>query len=423
MTSENVNVNFFDADTNNCPYHAYQELRDEAPVWLDPRTGMYVITRYDDVRAVVMDTANFVNQRQASRVATPEMIERQKKILALYKEKGWVPAPTLAGRDDPNHKEMRGLFDHAFRPSRIKQLDPIVEGVTQELFAKFIGEGQCDWVRAFAVPLPLIVIGVQMGANQEDIWQIKAWTDAWVQRLGMMQTEAEALWSTEMEIEAQHYFQPIFEKLRKEPNDTLLSDLVNTEIPEWGRTLTDEELHAEMMADTFVGGSETSTNALSGGIMLLSQHRDQWAKLKSDPDKYVPQLVEEAIRLEGPVQGLFRTAAADVVMHGVTIPQGSIVNIRFAAANRDERHFENPDALDLDRPNARSQIGFGAGVHFCLGAPLARRELAIGFRAFVDHIDDFELVDPDMTFEYQRNFALRALTSLPITFTAKKKAS
>ena len=144
-----------------------------------------------------------VNQRQASRVATPEMVERQKKIIALYKEKGWVPAPTLAGRDDPNHKEMRGLFDHAFRPSRIKQLDPIVEGVAQELFAKFIDEGRCDWVRAFAVPLPLIVIGVQMGANQEDIWQIKAWTDAWVQRLGMMQTEEEALWSTEMEIEAQ----------------------------------------------------------------------------------------------------------------------------------------------------------------------------------------------------------------------------
>jgi cytochrome P450 len=379
-----------------------------------------VITRYDDVRAVVMDTERFVNQRQASRVASPEMIERQKKIHALYKEKGWVPAPTLAGRDDPNHKEMRGLFDHAFRPSRIKQLDPIVEGVAQELFAKFINESQCDWVRAFAVPLPLIVIGVQMGANQEDIWQIKAWTDAWVQRLGMMQTEEEALWSTEMEIEAQHYFQPIFERLRVEPNDTLLSDLVNTVIPEWGRTLTDEELHAEMMADTFVGGSETSTNALSGGIMLLTQHKDQWAKLKSDPDKYVPQLVEEAVRLEGPVQGLFRTAAVDVEMHGVKIPAGAIVNIRYAAANRDERHFENPDALDLDRPNSRSQIGFGAGVHFCLGAPLARRELAIGFRAFVDNIDDFELIDPSMTFEYQKNFALRALTSLPIRFTKKK---
>ena len=108
------------------------------------------------------------------------------------------------------------------------------------------------------MPLPLIVIGKQMGAPEEDIWRIKAWTDAWVQRLGMMQTEEEMVWSTEQEIEAQHYFQPIFERLRREPDDTLLSDLVNTEIPEWGRPLNDNELHAEMMADTFVGGSETT---------------------------------------------------------------------------------------------------------------------------------------------------------------------
>jgi len=175
------------------------------------------------------------------------------------------------------------------------------------------------------------------------------------------------------------------------------------------------------MADTFVGGSETSTNALSGGIMLLAKNPKAWSQLRSDPDKYVPVLVEEAIRLEGPVQGLFRVTTVDVEMHGVTIPAGSTVNIRFAAANRDDRHFENPDELDLDRANTRSHVGFGAGVHFCLGAPLARRELAIGFRAFVDNIADFALVDPDMHLDYQRNFALRALTSLPITFEAKRK--
>jgi cytochrome P450 len=421
VSDKTVDVNFFDVETNNCPYHAYKDLRDDAPVWKDPRTGMYVISRYDDVRAVVTDVERFSNAKKPVRINTPEMIERQQKIGNLYKEKGWVPAPTLAGRDDPNHKEMRSLFDHAFRPSRIKLLDPMVERVSQQLVDAFIDKGTCDWVQAFAVPLPLIVIGFQMGAPEEDIWKIKAWTDAWVQRLGMMQTEEEALWSTEMEIEAQHYFQPIFDKLRKEPNDTLLSDIVNTVIPEWGRTLSDEELHAEMMADTFVGGSETSTNALSGGIMLLAKNPKAWSQLRSDPDKYVPVLVEEAIRLEGPVQGLFRVTTVDVEMHGVTIPAGSTVNIRFAAANRDDRHFENPDELDLDRANTRSHVGFGAGVHFCLGAPLARRELAIGFRAFVDNIADFALVDPDMHLDYQRNFALRALTSLPITFEAKRK--
>ena len=190
------------------------------------------------------------------------------------------------------------------------------------------------------MPLPLIVIGVQMGANPDDIWRIKAWTDAWVQRLGLMQTPEEVVWSTEMEIEAQHYFQPIFERLRAEPDDTLLSDLVNTPIPEWGRCLTDEELHAEMMADTFVGGSETTTNALSGGVRLLIEHPDQWDRLKSDPDTYLPALVEEVLRLESPVQRLTRTAAVDVELHGVTIPAGTSVLIGYAAANRDDRVFE-----------------------------------------------------------------------------------
>ena len=133
--------------------------------------------------------------------------------------------------------------------------------------------------------MPLIIIGKQMGAPEKDIWRIKAWTDAWVKRLGLMQTDAEAIWSAEMEIEQQHYFQPIFEQLRREPNDTLLSELVNREIPEWGRKLNDNELHAEMTADTFVGGSETTTNALSAGIMLLAQNPDCFTLLKSDPER------------------------------------------------------------------------------------------------------------------------------------------
>ena len=232
-------VDFFDPDISECPYQAYKILRDNAPVWQDPKSGMFIITRYEDVQEVLRNTEKFRNKRDKSKIDN-----RSRKLREIYKEKGWVPAPTLAGRDDPEHKEMRKLFAHAFRPQKIKKMDPFVESLANRLIDSFIDQGRCDWVREFAIPLPLIVIGHQVGVPEKDIWQIKAWTDAWVQRLGMMQTEDEAIWSTEMEIEAQHYFQPIFERLRKTPDDTLLSDLVNTEIPEWGRTLTDEELHA-----------------------------------------------------------------------------------------------------------------------------------------------------------------------------------
>ncbi|MGI9621735.1 MAG: cytochrome P450 [Acidimicrobiales bacterium] len=409
---EVADVDFFDPEISECPYPAYAVLREQAPVWRDDRTGMFVLTRYDDIHQVLRDTERFKNSRDRSKTDP-----RAHKIKALYEEKGWVPAPTLAGRDDPGHKEMRGLFNHAFRPQKIKQLDPFVESLAYRLIDDFLGDRRCDWVRQFAIPLPLIVIGVQMGAREEDIWQIKAWTDAWVQRLGMMQTEEEAIWSTEMEIEAQHYFQPIFDRLRAEPDDTLLSDLVNTEIPEWGRPLNDNELHAEMMADTFVGGSETSTNAISAGVMLLVQQKNEWDKLKSDPETYLPVLVEEVLRLEGPVQGLFRQAAVDVEMHGVTIPAGSVVNIRYAAANLDEEVFDCPMDLDLERENARQHLAFGFGTHHCMGAPLARREIYLSFRALVDRIDDMWFIEGENDFLHHPNFCLRALKELHIGFS------
>jgi len=407
-------VNFFDPEINNCPYPAYRTMRDEAPVWLDERLGMFHITRYDDVMMVLKDTERFPSGMKRRR--GPE--DRANKIKALYEEKGWVPAPTLAGRDDPEHKQMRGLFNHAFRPKRIKELEPTLSSLAHDLIDDFIEVGRCDWVKSFAVPLPLLMIGMQMGADPKDIWRIKAWTDAWVQRLGMMQTEAEAIWSTEQEIEAQHYFQAIFDRLRENPEDSLISDLVNTEIPEWGRTLTNEELHAEMMADTFVGGSETSTNAISAGIWLLGKNRDQWDLLRSDPDRYVPIMVEEVLRLEGPVQRLFRSVAVDVELHGVTIPAGSMVVINYAAANRDERFFERPAEFDLSREDSRRHLAFGFGVHHCLGAPLARRELAHSFRSFVDRIADFRLVEADNDYAIAHNYSLRALKELHIEFDA-----
>ena len=408
-------IDFFNPTINDSPYPAYRTMRDEAPVWFDERLGMFHITRYDDVLMVLKDTERFSNERKKR-----GSDDRTKKIRALYEQKGWVPAPTLAGRDDPNHKQMRGLFNHAFRPRRIRELEPQLEATSHELIDDFINDGRCDWVRQFAVPLPLLMIGMQMGANPEDIWQIKAWTDAWVQRLGMMQTEEEALWSTEMEIEAQHYFQPIFERLREHPEDSLISDLVNTEIPEWGRPLNDEELHAEMMADTFVGGSETSTNAISGGIWLLGRHKDQWDLLRSDPDRYLPVLVEEVLRLEGPVQRLFRNAAVDIELHGVKIPAGSMVVINYASANRDDREFDRPADFDLRRENAKRHLAFGFGIHHCLGAPLARRELLFAFRAFVERIDDFELVADENDYKIAPNYSLRALNKLLISFDATK---
>jgi cytochrome P450 len=414
-------INFLDFKLQNCPYHAYEMLRDEAPVWIDPITGFYVITRFEDIRKLLLDTKNFSNDMRGGQGGSREQLdsERAVRMNALYEEKGWVPGATLAGRDDPNHKQMRAMFNEAFKPKKIEGMDFFVRDTAYKLIDAFVDDGQCDWIQQYAVPLPLIVIGQQMGVPEADIWKIKAWTDAWVQRLGMMQTEEEEQWSVEMEIEAQHYFQPIFERLRKEPDDTLLSDMVNRVIPEWGRPLTDNELHAEMMADTFVGGSETTTNAIGYGLKLLIENPDVWQKLSSNPDKYLRTFCEEVVRLEGPVQGLFRMAANDIEMHGILIPKGAMINVRYAAANRDEREFECPTDLDLEREKPGRHIGFGSGIHHCLGAPLARRELFWAFQALIDRVDGMRFTAGANSFEVAPNFSLRAMQELRVEFDAK----
>ena len=414
-------INLLDVKLQNCPYHAYEMLRDEAPVWIDPITGFYVITRFEDIRKLLLDTKNFSNDMRGGQGGSREQLDsaRSVRMNALYEEKGWVPGATLAGRDDPNHKQMRTMFNEAFKPKKIEGMDSFVRDTAYKLIDAFVDDGQCDWIKQYAVPLPLIVIGQQMGVPEADIWKIKAWTDAWVQRLGMMQTEEEEQWSVEMEIEAQHYFQPIFERLRKEPDETLLSDMVNRVIPEWERPLTDNELHAEMMADTFVGGSETTTNAIGYGLKLLIENPDVWQKLRSNPDKYLRTFCEEVVRLEGPVQGLFRMAANDVEMHGVLIPKGAMINVRYAAANRDEREFECPADLNLEREKPGRHIGFGSGIHHCLGAPLARRELFWAFQALIDRVDGMRFTLGANSFEVAPNFSLRAMQELRIEFDAK----
>ncbi|HAU22120.1 MAG TPA: cytochrome P450, partial [Erythrobacter sp.] len=348
-------------------------------------------------------------------------IERGMMVAARFQEKGWLPAPTLNGRDDPEHKQMRAMFNQAFKPSKIKEIDPKVETLAYDLIDEFIDEGKCEWVRQFCVPLPLYIIGEQMGARKEDIWRIKSWTEAFFHRISLMLPEDQHMEMVDREIEAQHYFQPIFDRLRKNPDDSLISTLVNTVIEEWGRTLTDNELHAEMMADTFVGGSETTTNALAAGMKLLIENKDVWHKLKNNPDRYMKTFVEEVVRLESPVQSLMRFVAEDTEIGGVSVPGGAMINVRFAAANRDERQFACPETLDLERETPGSHMGFGSGVHHCLGAPLARRELTWGFTAVVDRFEDMWFAEGKNGFEYHPHFLLRSLKELYIEFEPKKR--
>ncbi len=177
-------INFFNPDVQDCPYPAYQLLRDEAPVWHDPATGHYVITRYDLLRQILLDTENFSSEGAIRDSDSAIHGDRAARMRKLYEENGWLPGLTLANRDDPPHRQLRNLFDKAFNAARIKGIDPMVEQLSYRLIDEFIEDGHCEWVRQFAVPMPLIVIIRQAGAQEEDMWRIKSWTDSWVKRLG-----------------------------------------------------------------------------------------------------------------------------------------------------------------------------------------------------------------------------------------------
>jgi cytochrome P450 len=429
-------VNFFDRDTNDCPYDAYSVLRDQAPVWKDPLTGMYVVTRYEDVREILADTERFSNQVSGAATFSKDVIEPEdseraeallkameedREIQRLYEQEGWPPVPTMDALDDPQHFQLRRAFEAPFRPAGITALEPYLEALADRLVDSFIDRGHCEFVSEFAVPLPLFAIGRQMGLSEEDMLRIKPWTDAFVKRLGLMQTTEERLWSAQQEIQFQHFFKPIYDRLRREPDGSLLSELVNKEIPEWGRSLSDAELHSELMIDFMVGGAETTTNALSGGIVLLLRDPTIHQRLISDVESRLPTFIEEVLRLESPVQSLLRQNIVAMELRGVSIPAGSVINLRYSAANRDERQFACPDSVNLDRRRPRSHLAFGAGAHHCLGAPLARRELHYGFKAILERLEDLRFTSGAENLSYQPNYFLRSLNELHIQFTARRR--
>jgi cytochrome P450 len=412
-------LTFMDPDIIECPYPTYDKVLEENPVFLDPVGQFYVISRYEDVRNALLDPELFASGDFISKLRDNVQSQRAERATEQFAERGWVPRPSVLMLPSERHRNVRKVFERALRAGRIKEIDPLMRDTAYDLVEGFASDGQCDIVQQFAVPFPLIVITTQAGAPKEDIWKIKAWTDAWINRLGMMLTDDEDAHAVEMEIEAQHYFKKIIDRLRAAPDETVLSDLVNTPM-DTGETLTDSELFTHLIADTFVAGSETTTNAISAGIMLLCQNQDWYDKLQTDQEKYLRPFVEEVLRIESPVQGLFRMAARDIQLHGVTIPEGSVIQLRYGAANRDHRHFGCPAEFNPDRESPGSHLAFGSGIHHCVGAPFARRELYWAFKAFLDRVEGLRLTEGKNDFRHMPSIMHRALERLYVSFEPRR---
>lgn len=408
-----ADFNFFDEQVLNCPYDFYQTLQEQAPVYQLPDTNIFMVTRYEDIKKLLKDTQTYSNNFNHL-LKGPEPAA---EVTAIY-AKGWEPVDTMITADPPRHKTYRSLVNRVFTAKRVNTMEEYMLTMVHELIDSFIDRGECDFVQEFTTPLPVYVIADQLGVPRKDLKDFKRWSDSFARRLSQMATPEEQLEDAENIVAFQMYFADVMRARRGDPRDDIISDLVRKEIddPDTGETraLNMEELHS-ILQQLMVAGNETTTSAITGGIVSLIQNPEQMKHLQDHPEK-IPNAVEEILRMESPSAGLWRVAKKDSEVQGVNIPQDSLIMLRYHAANRDHAIFEAPNDIDIARSNAGDHIAFGQGIHFCPGAMLARKEMVVAFTALLSRLDNIQLIEKNSDLSYWPNIVLRGLKSVHISF-------
>jgi cytochrome P450 len=387
-------ISFADPDIHRCPFHAYDTLREEAPVYRDPVTGNYVLTRYDDVRKALLNVKALRNR--TGLISTRD----DPAAKALYAEKGWLPLDTLVSNDPPEHRIYRTLVDKVFTPARVAALEPRIEVIIEELIDGFIDEDEIDFLDRFAVNLPMFVLAEQLGVDREHKARFKLWSDVSVEMTSPVLTAERELEIAALVIEMQNYLAAQIERVRAEPDATLISHLANTDTQ--GRLLDMREL-LSIIHQLLVAGNETTTTTLASGMKMLIEQPGLAEAIHDDPGLARP-FVEEVLRTLAPVQVLFRKAAEDIEIDGVAIPAGAIVEVRYGAANRDPRQYPHPGTIDLQRANAQSHLAFGAGPHLCIGNQLARGELRLAFQALTRRLANFRVSRGEESYSWMTSY-------------------
>jgi cytochrome P450 len=310
--------------------------------------------------------------------------------------------------DPPRHDQLRALVSKAFTPRRIAALTSGIEDIADHLTAGLIQEaGPADFVADFAAVLPAMVIADLLGVPREDRTQFRQWSNALVQSDPTHGETAEGLAAAAA---IYGYFTDVLADRRGQPRDDLMSALVGAEID--GKHLDDDELLGFCLL-LLIAGHETTSNLLANAAVVLADYRDTRHRLAGDETLLGPA-VEELLRYDSPVQGLSRTLTRDLTLHGVTMSAGDSVLVLFGSANRDERVFADPDVFDIGR-KPEHQVAFGRGIHFCLGASLARMEARIALRALLARLPNWE-VDLGRA-QRLRSGPIRGYLSLPISWS------
>jgi pimeloyl-[acyl-carrier protein] synthase len=395
MTNEPVAFNPFLPEVIANPYPTYHRLRQEDPVHLSP-LGIWALSRYDDAAMLLRDP-------RFGRRGFQQILESRFGRQGL--------GQSMLFQDPPDHTRLRTLVSKAFTPRVIEGMRGHIQQVVDGLLDKVKAAGRMDVVADLAYPLPVIVICEMVGVPAEDREKFRDWSYAIARSLDAIAVPNEELArrANEAQDALTGYFARLIEERRRAPRADLLSALIAAE--EAGDRLTTQELFATGIL-LFIAGHETTVNLIGNGTLALLRNPEQMQRLRAEPG-LIASAVEELLRYDSPVQRTGRLLYEDVTIDGKTIPKGSIAVALIGAANRDPAHFPDPDRLDLTRSDNR-HLAFGWGIHFCLGAPLARLEGQIAFGTLLRRFPRLALGADEV--EYRETSTLRGLRALPVTF-------
>jgi cytochrome P450 len=386
------------------PYPFYARLRAEAPVYpvtvhVPDRRRAWLVTRYDDVAGVLKDRRLVKDRRNLSPANGTG-------------REPWVPGfvkplrRNMLDLDDPDHGRLRSLVHRAFTPRLVERLRERIQDLAERLLDDAARAGRLELLADYALPLTITVIADLLGVPAHDQSRFRRWSNAMVGAA----SPADFLLALPSIYRLTRYLRKAIERRRQEPQDDLLSALVQAE--EGGDRLSTDELLA-MAALLLIAGHETTVNLIASGTLALLQHPQQTERLRQEPD-LLPSAVEELLRFTGPVElATERYAREPLTVAGTTIPTGDLVLGALASANRDHAHFDRPDELDLAREPNR-HLAFGQGAHYCLGAPLARLEGRIAFETLLRRRPGLRLAAPASRLRWRRGLFLRGLRALPL---------
>lgn len=397
-------------DIQRCPFPFLDRLLAESPVYKDPLTGMYIVTRYEDIGQISARPDLYSNKTTVvvGRHDSPVAAE----VARRYAERGFPEMHTLVTNDPPEHGSYRALVEKAFTPSYVKELEPYIEALVDELIDGMLPQGHANLLPEFAIKVPMYIIADQLGVDRADYDRFKLWSDVTVERNNPLLDPDRELEITDHLIDMQNYLHARAVAYRETPTDNLLSRLVHAEVD--GEKLSDPALIA-VAHQLLVAGNETTTTGITTAIWLLLTKPDLRAAIEADPSR-IPSFIEEVLRSHSPVPHMWRVTTQASRIGDFDVPAGAVLMLSYLAGNRDPAQWNCPADFEPGRKGGRNHLAFGRGIHFCIGNQLARGEMRIAIRRLLERLPTMRLSPDHPAPQFIPHFAIHALDHLHIVF-------